>query len=232
MKIAIMQPYFFPYIGYWQLIHAVDVFLILDDVHYIKQGWINRNRILCDGRELYITNPVSHISQNLLIQELNFINDPKQIDDMEKTVAYAYRNAPYLDQALSQIHPVLWNPQKNIADYLEYQIRHICRYLGIETTILRSSHFRDSDHPAAEAGIIALAQSFSADHYINPIGGITLYHKARFEEAGMLLSFLKTDFDSLRRMSGCERMDLSIIDLLANYPLDLIRQMLDSCDLI
>ncbi|MBQ6591728.1 MAG: WbqC family protein [Solobacterium sp.] len=232
MKIAIMQPYFFPYIGYWQLIHASDVFLILDDVHYIKRGWINRNRILYDGKELFITNPVSHVSQNAMIMELDFVNDSEQIADMEKTIAQAYRNTPYLEQTMELVHAVLWNPHKNIADYLEYQIRVICRYLGIETTILRSSAFRGSKHPTAEAGIIALTKTFHADHYINPIGGLSLYHRAAFEEAGMEISFLQTDFEALRQMSGRNQMDLSIIDLLTHYPPEMIRKMLECFDLI
>ena len=232
MKTAIMQPYFFPYIGYWQLIHASDVFLILDDVHYIKRGWISRNRILCDGEEQFIINPVSHASQNALIQELEFINNPVQISDMEKTIAYAYRDAPCLPQMMELVHSVLWNPQNNIADYLEFQIRQVCRFLGIDTKILRSSQYRDSRHPAAEAGIIALSKTFSADEYINPIGGLSLYHKDAFEEAGMELRFLQTDFQALQRMTGHNYMDFSIVHLIANYPAEQIRAMLDCYDLI
>jgi len=232
MKIAIMQPYFFPYIAYWQLIKASDLYLIFDDVQYIKKGWINRNRILCDGKEKYIINPISHVSQNKLINQLEFVNDPKQLLDMEKTIAYAYRKSPHMDWALELVHSVLHNPQSNVADNLEYQIHLICGYLGIETKILRSSQCRGKVHPSSEEGIIDLAQSLSADCYLNPIGGTSLYHREKFNAAGLGLRFLKTDFDSICRMAHCEQMNYSIIDLIAKYPQDLLIEMMNKYELI
>ena len=91
MKIGIMQPYFFPYIGYWQLIHAIDLFVVGDSVHYIKHGWINRNRILGEGcQPQYFGIEVSHASCNRLIYEMERVVSRKQAEYLCRVLKFYY----------------------------------------------------------------------------------------------------------------------------------------------
>src|SRR5690606_3799363 len=97
MKIAIMQPYLFPYLGYFQLINAVETFVFYDDVNFIKRGWINRNQILVDNKAALFTVPLKKASQNKLINEIDMAIDEKWLSQFFKTIEQNYKNAPYFD---------------------------------------------------------------------------------------------------------------------------------------
>ena len=88
MTVAIMQPYLFPYIGYWQLIHAVDTFVIFDDVNYIKKGYINRNNILVNGQKQTFTLELMSASQNKLINDIDIGNNIEKV--MESIVILSF----------------------------------------------------------------------------------------------------------------------------------------------
>ncbi len=232
MKLAIMQPYFFPYIGYWQLIYAVDEFIILDDVNYINRGWINRNRIIRDNKEYYLINPIEQRSQNKYINELNFVNNSKSIKNMERTIQYSYRKAPYLDSSMKVISNILLFENRNVAAFLENEINVICDYLGIATKITRASTCRSEQHAHGQDGIISLCKNKNAGQYFNPIGGSKIYDKNKFKMEGIELSFLTTDYMTLKGKFNYENMDLSIIDLMMHFPSYDLKEMLDAYLLI
>ena len=115
MKIAIMQPYFFPYLGYWQLMNIVDKFVIYDDVNYIKRGWINRNRILVEGKPFYIHVPVMKASQNKIINEMEVFVDSSLRKKELKTIELAYKKAPFFDS----VYPLI-KGKRQIASTLTF----------------------------------------------------------------------------------------------------------------
>ena len=224
--IAIMQPYFFPYIGYWQLISAVDDFIILSDVNFIKGGWIHKNRISVDNREQYLIRPVKGASQNKLIDSLAFVNDPAQDSNLLKTLDYAFRDAPCYAQIKPFIRDLLLYPEDNVADYLENQLVEVSRYLGIKTRFHRSAEFRGAIHAPGQRGIIELCKHLGAARYINLPGGRALYDQALFREEGIELLFLEADLDRIKAQFGCEHPDYSILELMARYTPAQIGEML------
>lgn len=223
MKIAVMQPYFFPYIGYFQLLNRADVFVILDDVNFIKRGWIHRNRIFNQGKECYITNPVSHASQNVRINETAFVNDPEEIKRTLKTIQLTYKNEKYFEPVYDMITRIMEYSENNVSLYLEHLLRCVCEYLKIDTTIVRASELRSYEHLKAQDGIIELVKILEGNEYTNPIGGTELYDKEKFKEEGITLNFIKTDFDRIK----VEHADYSIIELMMKYSVDEIKEMLN-----
>ena len=127
MKLGIMQPYFFPYIGYFQLIRAVDVFVVYDNVNYIKKGWINRNNILSNGKSQRITLPLEHASQNKLINQIEVGGRNKIL----QSVRFNYSKAPCFDDVYPVIEDIFMQTETNLALLLDYQLRKICDYLAL-----------------------------------------------------------------------------------------------------
>lgn len=191
MKVAIMQPYLFPYIGYWQLIAAADIFVLLDDVNYICRGWINRNRYYCDQRIQFFNFPIINASQNRRICDTRLLYVKKQRNNMKRTFSYAYRNAPYLYQTMAQLTPLLLDYETDLTEYAEKTIRQVCQYLCIDTPIIRASNLRHSTHGTGENGIIELCKALNADTYINPIGGKDMYNRNHFAREGIQLFFYR-----------------------------------------
>jgi hypothetical protein len=126
MKLAIMQPYLFPYLGYFQLIHAVDSFVVYDDVSYIKGGWINRNYILSQGNKLLITLPLQGASPNRLIKQIEVGG---RAEKMLKTIRQCYGKAPQFQRVFPLLEDILSRPEKNLACFLDYGLRQVCDYL-------------------------------------------------------------------------------------------------------
>ena len=231
MKLAIMQPYFLPYIGYFQLISAVDEFVILDDVNFIKGGWINRNRILLDGKEKYITKPVNGASQNKKINELRFVDNPEERINMMRTISYAFRHSCYFPSFEPLIRDIILDPHLSLPEYLEYSISNVCNMLGIDTKISRSSSFRGSVHSCGQAGIIELCKLRGCDNYFNAIGGLKIYDKTAFNDSNIELRFLKTDYERMEKISTSEHLDYSILEIMADHNENTIKQLL-SCFII
>lgn len=226
-KTSIMQPYFLPYIGYWQMMNAVDTFMILDDVNYIRQGWIHRNRIECDGKEKSLVLPVRHVSSNVFIKDLHFVNDKQYIDDLQSTVRYAYRKAPYKNIGCALFKEIVEYPETAISLFLEHHMHVIADYLGIDTKIIKASDYRGPVHGKGINGVLELCHTLDTDVYINSIGGKHLYDKRRFEAENMELRFIRADFDAIEKISHRDHMDYSILDLIMNFSQEEIREMLN-----
>jgi hypothetical protein len=220
MKIGIMQPYFFPYIGYWQLMNAVDEYLIIDNVNYIKSGYINRNRILVNGNPIYFGIPIKKASQNRLICEHEHDLDEKKIDKLLTTINSAYAKAPYFQSTYEHIKEILEfgiTPEGlNLADFLENAIKKTATKLGIDTPIMRSSQEVKLDGSyRREHLVIAYCKKRNADEYYNAIGGTKLYFQKFFEDSGVALSFVKTNEDiSYKQFTDTFVPNLSIIDVM------------------
>jgi hypothetical protein len=232
MKIAIMQPYFFPYIGYFQLIASVDKFILLDDANYIKKGWINRNYILDRGKSIMITLPLSKASQNKKIHEIEITADRKVVEKLLKSISMNYRKAPYFEAVFLIIQQIFATTQSSIAEFNLIQLRSICSYLEIPAQIISSSRLYNNTHLKGEIRIIDICIQELADVYINPIGGIDLYHRDMFEKNGIQLSFIKPLSTEYNQFQHQFVPWLSIIDVLMFNSIEQSKEILKQYQLV
>ena len=211
MKIGIMQPYFMPYIGYWQLIKEVDLYVIFDDVNYIKKGWINRNNILVNDQKHLFTISLQGASQNKLINEIAISDD---FIKFKKTLCMAYSNAPYYKQISLLFDDICSFPKNNIANFIKNSIILVCQYLGINTDIIMSSEILKDNTLKGQDKILDICKILCADKYINAIGGRELYRKEQFEEQNIELLFLEPKIEEYKQFKPNFIAGLSIIDVL------------------
>jgi len=229
MKLGIMQPYLFPYIGYFQLINLVDKFVIFDDVNYIKKGWINRNYILVNGEKRLFTISLKGASQNKLINELDII-DP--FENFIKTIHLSYVKAPHYKQTIELINRIIAFEDRNLSKFIINSLQNIAAYIGIETEFLVSSEIIKNNLLQGQEKIIAICETLNASTYINPIGGVNLYKKEDFNCKNIELLFLKTIFKCYTQdVTGFEQ-GLSIIDVLMHNSAANTKEMLDNFELV
>jgi hypothetical protein len=229
-----MQPYFFPYIGYFQLLHAADRFVIYDDVAFIKQGWINRNRILINGRPSFVTVPVNGASSFRPIGEIEIASGGKDRDwagRLHKSVENAYRRAPYFTSVFPLVEAVLGCGATRISDLAVESLEQVARYLDIQTPCTRSSATRVGVDLSGEARVIAICLAERADEYVNPVGGADLYSSKAFAAAGVTLKFLSSQPIEYRQFAQPFVASLSIIDVLMFNARDVVTGFLDRCSL-
>ncbi len=193
VKVGIMQPYFMPYIGYWQLINAVDIFVILDDVNYIKKGWINRNRILINGQEKFFIIPLEKVSQNKKINELDIFQPGQTKKDLWKKIELSYKRADEYDNAAKLLKRVIDEGSIKISKYIENSIRSVCKEFDIDTKIMVSSEIVKDNSLTGRDKIIEICKKLGGDFYINPIGGKELYDKDFFHGYDVELKFIMTE---------------------------------------
>lgn len=190
-KIAIMQPYFFPYIGYFQLISSVDYFIIYDNIKYTKKGWINRNRIQVNGEESSFSIPLKKDSDSLDICQ-RVISTDFSANSLLNRLNGAYKGSPYFDCAYKLIEKVLKTEDRNLFKFLHHSIEEMCHYLGIETKIIISSDIQIDHNLKAQDKVLAFCKKMEASTYINAIGGVELYDKEIFRINGLDLKFIKS----------------------------------------
>lgn len=226
MKVAIMQPYFFPYIGYWQLMDAVDCFVIYDDVNYIKQGWINRNKIQVDGSERYFHISICKASQNKKINQLNVDTDIRERKKTIRTIELAYKNAPNFMRVFPMAKEIILNKEINLADYLADSLQKTASYLGIKTKLIRSSEINKNNTRKGQDKILDICKILGADEYYNAIGGKKLYTSNAFHEKGIQLYFLRTGEIKYQQFKTDFISNLSILDIMMFNSTELIAEML------
>jgi hypothetical protein len=214
MKVAIMQPYFFPYIGYFQLIAAVDKFIIYDDVNFINRGWINRNNILINGKAGLISVPLSGASQNKRIKDIVPTNDNKWSIKILKTIQQNYRKAKYFSTVYGMLEKIFNTNVSNISEFNYMGIKSVCDYLGIATTIVPSSEMFANSELKGQYRILDICKKENTHHYINPTGGMELYNREVFTKEGISLSFIKSELPPYKQFTPDFTPALSIIDVL------------------
>ncbi len=221
-SLAVMQPYWFPYIGYFQLIRAVDQFIVYDNIQYTKKGWINRNRFLRDGADVLFSIPLKKASDFLDIRNREIAADFKK-EKLLDQIRNAYRRAPYFEQAFTLVEAVVLAKETNLFGFIHNSIRKICEYLVIDTEIVVSSHLRIDHSLQGQDKVVAICKYAGADVYINAIGGQGLYSKEEFSFHGIDLKFLKTKSFKYKQFNNEFVPWLSIIDVMMFNPLDTIR---------
>ena len=210
-----MQPYFMPYIGYFQLINAVDTFIIYDNIKYTKKGWINRNRILSNGKSDYITVTLKKDSDFLNINQRylsnTWENDKKKI--INKLIE-SYKKSPNFDVVSDLILEIFNSDLDNLFEFIFYSIVTICDFLEIKTNIIKSSDIDFNLELKSDKKVIAICKSIESNKYYNPIGGLELYNKNDFAKENIELSFLKTNEITYKQYHNKFVPYLSIIDVL------------------
>jgi len=231
MKLAIMQPYFFPYVSYFQLINAVDKFVILDDVNYINKGWINRNRILVNGKDYLFTIPIKCSSQNKLIFECE-IADEKWKYRLLKTIEMSYKKAPFFEQSFEIITRIIEHNDINLSNYIHNQIKVLSDYLLIKTEIVKTSNNYCNLHLKAQDKIIDICKKENAKIYINAFGGQKLYTKEIFTQNEIELKFIATYPLNYKQFNNDYIIYLSIIDMMMFNSQQSIINFLTQYDLV
>ena len=215
MKVAIMQPYFFPYIGYFQLINAVEKFIVYDNIQYTKKGWINRNRILVNGKDEYISVPLKKDSDYLNIGQRVLASTWSQ--DKRKLInkiSEVYRKAPFFDESRIVFERCINFENDNLFYFILNSIKIINEHLNIETQIIISSDLKIDHGLKAVDKVLAICETLNAKTYVNPIGGIDLYKKEVFLDRGIELNFLKANNILYKQFNSSFSPFLSIIDVI------------------
>ncbi len=232
MKVSIMQPYFFPYIGYFQLIANSDVFVIYDDVNFIKKGWINRNSILVNNTSYLFSMPLQNVSQNKLINEI-FISDlDKWKMDLLKTISSSYKKAPFYQDVYPLIEKIISFDELNLAIYIQNSIQNLCAYLNINTKLIMSSEIVKNNGLKGENKIIDICLQLGATQYVNAIGGFELYTKENFRVKNIDLKFIKSENIVYQQFKNEFVPWLSIIDVLMFNNVHDVKQILNQYELI
>jgi hypothetical protein len=231
MKLAIMQPYFFPYIGYWQLIYAVDRFVIYDDVNFIKKGWINRNRILMNREPGYLTIPLVKASQNKRICDIEMQTSPNWQNKMLKSIEFNYRKSPFFDEIFAEINKLISNPADNLAHFLAQSLGDIATLLGISTEFVRSSRDYGNSSLRGQDRILDICDREGATSYVNAPGGQALYDTASFANANIDLRFLSGQISPYPQRAAEFVPNLSIIDALMEVGVSGVCERLREFDL-
>ena len=229
MKLGIMQPYFFPYIGYFQLIQLVDVYVIADDLNFIKNSYIKKNSILDNGAPALISLQLIGASQNKLINEIEVGND---VDKLLTAIQRRYAKAPYFKDVFPLLQTILSSKEKNLARFLGYSLMEISSYLGMQTKFLYSSEIEKNNDLKFDARIMDICKRVGADHYINAIGGQELYDKDKFATEGIKLSFIDTKDIEYKQFDKEFVPNLSIIDVMMFNSKEESRELLQRYELV
>lgn len=234
--VAIMQPYVFPYIGYMNLVNASDNFVFYDDVNFIKQGWVNRNRIRLMGEPFRFSIPLKRQSPNVLIKDTEVADLITFTDKFLAQLNSSYKNSPYKSEVLDYVKEVLDGRHVSISEVAIASVELFFTYVGVR----KSFHYSSKEFAATRGfekaeRLIAITELLQSKNYINAIGGTTLYEKEFFRNKGVNLQFVKPALLPYEHCNGIAsnfNAGLSIIDLMMNLSVEEIRMHLNSFYLV
>ncbi|GAA6203350.1 WbqC family protein [Thalassotalea sp. SU-HH00458] len=229
MKVAIMQPYFVPYIGYFQLINAVDKFVIYDDIEYTKKGWINRNRILRNGEPVFISLPLKKDSDYLNVcQRTLSHNWDKDKRKLLNQIKGNYSKAKSFDIVYPLIENIINFENDNLFEFLHHSLKVICNYLNINTEFVISSSLKIDPKLKSQDKVIEICNKLHASQYINPVGGLALYTQEEFSLHHIKLSFLQSTEFTYEQFSNEYCPWLSILDVMMFNEIKDVKTLINS----
>ena len=223
MKLAIMQPYFLPYIGYFQLIASVDQFIVYDNIKYTKKGWINRNRMLLNGTDAIFSLPLKRGSDSLEVVERELAADYDRSKLLNRFKG-AYNRAPHFEVTYPVLEQIVRHEDVNLFRYIHNSIVRLSEHLDIETKIQISSEIAIDHELKGQDKVLALCKVAGADTYINTIGGLELYSREVFDATGVELNFIKSTPIQYSQFQNIFLPNLSIIDVLMFNPLQQVKR--------
>jgi len=227
VKTAIMQPYFFPYLGYYQLIASVDLFIVYDNIKYTKKGWINRNRVLLNGTDVMLSLPLKNAPDCSDIRDRELAADFNR-DKLVNQISGAYRRAPYFRHVFPMIEQILQQDESNLFRFLYQSIVGICEEMGVKTKIRISSDIAIDHNLKNQDKVLALCKAVGTDIYVNAIGGIELYSKEDFQKRGIELRFIRSKPFTYPQFDNEFVPWLSIVDVLMFNSPATVRQCIHS----
>lgn len=231
MRVGIMQPYFLPYIGYFQLISAVDVFVVYDNVKYTKKGWINRNRFLQNGRDATFTLPLKSDSDALDVRDRS-ISDSFDKDRLLRQLGNAYRRAPQFARVVPLLESIVRFEEANLFRYIDNSIRLVCQFLGVPTRMMSSSDIPIDHTLKGQARVLAICGALGATRYVNAIGGVGLYSADAFKARDIELRFIRSAPIEYPQLGQAFVPWLSIVDVLSFNSLERSRELLGAYQLV
>lgn len=232
MKLVIMQPYLFPYLGYWQMVSSADNFVIYDDVNYIKNGWINRNNLLLNGEAHLFTLALDKASPFKKINETFIKPDSDNRNKVLSFIRNSYLKAPQFKTVFPLIEDIILYPENNMARYLEHHFQKMFEFLDIKTNIIVSSNIDKNCELHAQDKVLDICRVLGATEYVNAIGGQELYSKQDFADKGIRLNFIKMRPVSYPQFKNDFVPNLSIIDVLMFNDKSQVQNLLQEYDLV
>lgn len=226
-----MQPYFLPYLGYWQLLAAVDRFVVYDNIEYTKKGWINRNRFLRNGADATFTLPLKKGSDFLDVRERSLADDFNPAT-LLSPFRESYRKAPFFDAVFPMIETIVTAAPRNLFEYLLNSLVMTAAYLEIKTPIIVSSTVPVDHRLKAGDKVLAVCGALGANRYLNAIGGRTLYEADAFAAAGVELKFIQSRPVMYPQFGQPFVPGLSILDVMMFNSPDTVRRLLGEYDLL
>lgn len=233
MKVAMMQPYLFPYLGYFQLVNAVDVFIFADDVNFIKGGFVNRNKILFHNEEWYLTIPCLQ-SQNKYIKEIQIYKETKGYPkNILRTIQQTYAKAPFFADVFPMLETIFHSEVESISTLAATSVELVSKYLEINVDFKFSSvSFSHTKGQDRSTRLISITKELGGDTYMNPIGGAKIYDKDFFESQGIKLDFLESEAITYPQFKDNFIPNLSIIDVLMFNSIEDVNKLLTKYRLI
>ena len=229
MKLGIMQPYFMPYIGYWQLMATVDTYVVYDDVNYIKGGWVSRNNILLNGQKHMFTITLNGASPNKLFNEITIKDDFKKFS---RLIESAYKKAPYYEEVSALLEKIYAYEDRSLGAFMLHSFQVVLDYLDIDTKLILSSTIEKDNTLKAKDKVKHICHILGADTYYNAIGGQELYDKDDFKSDGINLQFVKTELSVYPQFKNEFVPGLSIIDVLMHNGKEGTKRLLNEYTLI
>lgn len=228
MRVAIKQPYFMPYIGYFQLMKYADVYVVYDDVNYYKGGFINRNNILINGKSSILTIPVKKASPTKLICEVEIDRNSKKFKNLLKTIYLSYKRAPYFDAVFPMLQRIINSDSVYISELIYSSFIEIAKYLELTTKIILSSNrFSTSRGIGREERLIHICRELGADEYISESTGLKIYSKVNFKKKGIDFIVFQPVLPTYQQFDNEFVSPLSIIDVLMFNSVSEVNNMLD-----
>jgi hypothetical protein len=221
-----MQPYFLPYIGYFQLLSSVDQFIVYDNIKYTKKGWVNRNRMLLNGTDAIFSLPLKKGSDSLDVVERELAAEFDRFKLLNQFKG-AYSRAPQFESIYLVLEQIVRHNEVNLFRYVHYSISRLCDLLGINTEIRISSEITIDQELKGQDRVLALCNAAGADTYINTIGGVDLYVKDDFRSHGIDLQFIKSKPFEYAQFGGPFVPWLSIVDVLMFNSLGTVRSCIN-----
>ena len=233
MNLSIMQPYFLPYIGYFQLIPATQRFVVYDNIKFTKKGWFHRNRILVNGKDKMFSIPLKKNSDYLNVSQRYLAdNFDQEKSKILRRITQSYLKAPYYGEVMPIIEKCFEKGTGNMFEFIYNSLKQIMQFLEIETQMIISSKVSIDHGLKSQAKVIAFCKELGADIYINPIGGKCLYDFNSFNKEGIGLKFLQPDSIEYKQFGNDFVPWLSIVDVMMFNPVFKIRKYLNQYSLV
>lgn len=237
MKLGIMQPYFFPYLGYFALIKYIDKWIVFDTVQYIERGWINRNRIINPTKpeDMYINIPLANHHRDILIKDVLISNNENYKEKILSQLWTSYKKrANYFTNVYKLVEDVLSLNTRSITELNVYALKKVNDYLNIPFDYEIFSEMNlaiDKVHDSGEWAL-NISKALNASEYVNPPGGIELFDKEKFYQNDIALKFLRINLKPYNQKKAKFIEGLSIIDVMMFNDILTVREMLDDYEII